>query len=455
MRTCKKCFTSAYVFVGGDVRFCCWNEIIIGNLKNNTLEEIWNSEAANSVRKEFMAGNLVGCHQEFCYDCMQNSPNVNISSDQMEKFNASMSKVPIDVSLSYDERCNHACPSCRKSFFKASDEYMSDLKTISENIEPYLNEMEHISANGIGDLFVSTEIVDMLSKINSKKKLSLFLETNGVLFKDNWHKISNLRKYDITVSVTPSSFDRETYKYLAGKDDLVKFEESMAFISELKKKGDINRIRLIMVIQDSNFRQIPNFISRGIEYDADDIVLRPIYKWFDLSEDERLFKNVLNPCHPYHNEYLEIIKNPICRNPRVINHGFDNFEEPVEFPTLAMKQQYNSDQKLYNEVDNSLDLLAESINAKKNAGIILFGVGVVGKYVLSKIGCSEEGYDIKGFLVSNRDNNVRYWMGYKVESIEDNDFDKDCLVIVCLSKNNQVGVEDELRKANFKNIISI
>ena len=42
-----------------------------------------------------------------------------------------------------------------------------------------------------------------------------------------WHKLEHLAKYPITVSVTPNSFDRETYKYLAGRDDLAKFEESM------------------------------------------------------------------------------------------------------------------------------------------------------------------------------------------------------------------------------------
>lgn len=44
MKTCSKCFTYGYVFVGGDVRICPWNEIVIGNLLENTLEEIWHGE---------------------------------------------------------------------------------------------------------------------------------------------------------------------------------------------------------------------------------------------------------------------------------------------------------------------------------------------------------------------------------------------------------------------------
>ena len=50
MKSCKKCFEYAYVFVGGDVRMCPWNGIVIGNLLENTLEEIWKSV----ILKNFM-----------------------------------------------------------------------------------------------------------------------------------------------------------------------------------------------------------------------------------------------------------------------------------------------------------------------------------------------------------------------------------------------------------------
>ncbi len=56
MKSCKKCFEYAYVFVGGDVRFCPWNGIVIGNLKQNTLEEIWHGEEAENIRKAFLGG---------------------------------------------------------------------------------------------------------------------------------------------------------------------------------------------------------------------------------------------------------------------------------------------------------------------------------------------------------------------------------------------------------------
>lgn len=341
MKSCRKCFEYAYVFVGGDVRMCPWNGIVIGNLLKNTLEEIWTGEKAEEVRRAFMKGDLLGCSERYCPDCINHSTTLEIEPQELEKMYKEMPNLPSSISLAYDERCNHACPSCRHEFFKADDEYKSKLSKITKNIEPYLSHVRNIATNGIGDLFVSTEIVDMLSRLEPQNPdFSIFIETNGVLFKKNWSKIKNLAGKNITVSVTPNSFDRETYRYLAGKDDLEQFEESLAFITKLKHQGDIRRIRLIMVIQDSNFRQIPQFIQKGIDYDADDIVLRPIFKWFGMNEDEVLYKNVLNPCHPYYKEYMEIIQNPICKNPRVFNWGFEEEQEPIEFPTLEGMRRY-------------------------------------------------------------------------------------------------------------------
>ena len=343
-----------------------------------------------------------------------------------------MPDLPTHLSLAYDERCNHACPSCRHEFFHADEAYRANLKKITKNIEPYLCNVKHIATNGIGDLFVSYEILDMISRFHPQNpEYSMFIETNGVLFKDNWKKLKHLADYNLTVSITPNSFDRETYRYLAGRDDLDKFEESMAFITELKHSGAVNHIRMIMVIQDSNFRQIPEFIKRAIEYDADDIVLRPIFKWFGMQEDELLYKNVLNPCHPYHQEYLEIIKDPICQDSRVFNWGFEEEQDAIEFPTLEMKRQLNGVQEFCKYVNGKLDFLRNEIEKRGNAKkCYLFGAGEVGKLVLEGLTSGEKSIHIMGFVVSCVDCNPKFYMGYPIMSLTDIRDKKDCLFII-------------------------
>lgn len=437
MRSCRKCFEYAYVFVGGDVRMCPWNGIVIGNLRENTLEEIWRSPRAEEVRQAFMRGELLGCSERYCPDCINNSTTLEIEPDELQKMYDEMPDVPVQISLAYDERCNHACPSCRHGFFSPDKEYLEHLDVITKNIEPYLKDVRGIATNGIGDLFVSTEIVDMLSRLQpNNPDFSIFIETNGVLFKHNWDKIKNLAGRNITVSVTPNSFDRETYRYLAGKDDLAMFEESMSFITELKHQGAISRIRMIMVIQDSNFRQIPEFIQRCIEYDADDIVLRPIFKWFGMNEDEVLYKNVLNPCHPYYQEYLEIIEHPLCKDPRVFNWGFEEKQEAIAFPTLEMKRQVEGENEFKTYVEGLVGNVEAQLKKYQGKDVYLFGAGKVGKILLEKLTSGDRAVSIAGFAVSCACGNQNFYMGYPVRQFDQIENRKDSVFILATTNPN-------------------
>ena len=78
MKSCRKCFEYAYIFVGGDVRLCPWNGIVIGNLLENTLEEIWRGEKAQEVRNAFLRGELLGCSERYCPDCINQSAALEI-----------------------------------------------------------------------------------------------------------------------------------------------------------------------------------------------------------------------------------------------------------------------------------------------------------------------------------------------------------------------------------------
>ncbi len=108
---------------------------------------------------------------------------MEIKEEELIQLNEDLPSIPLRISLTYDERCNHACPSRRHEFFDASKEYKKDLKIITKNIEPYIGKVKYIATNGMGDLFVSHEILDMLSRFHPQDpEFYMFIETNGVLF---------------------------------------------------------------------------------------------------------------------------------------------------------------------------------------------------------------------------------------------------------------------------------
>lgn len=126
---------------------------------------------------------MAGCNEQYCPDCINKSPVLEIKEEELIQLNEDLPSIPLRISLTYDERCNHACPSRRHEFFDASKEYKKDLKIITKNIEPYIGKVKYIATNGMGDLFVSHEILDMLSRFHPQDpEFYMFIETNGVLF---------------------------------------------------------------------------------------------------------------------------------------------------------------------------------------------------------------------------------------------------------------------------------
>lgn len=464
MKSCRRCFEWVQIRPGGEVTLCPWNWISVGNLKENNLAEIWHSEKADEVRRAFVKGELLGCDVPSCPHCINNDTEVLVyDEDEMERLYEGLPALPTKSCLSFDERCNHACPSCRHGIYAPDKTYREDLKTIYKNIAPYLSKMnlKYFDANGGGEFFCSTEMLDMLSNFHpTEEDFLMRLETNGVLFKKNWSRIEHLGKW-MKVSVTPNSYDRATYKYLAGGcDDLAKFEESMEWIAKLRADGKIKLIEITMVIQDSNFRQIPDFVRKSLEvYHADRVILRPIFKWFYITEDELLYKNVLNPCHPYHQEYLEIIKDPICQDERVWNWGFQVKQEAVEFPTIEMRDFYNGATCFENKVKACLDLAKPEIERllkEKCKQIVIYGMGKVGKIVFEALSCGDQNFPIAGFLVNQMEGNPQYWMGKKVSALKEHAFDcEESLVLVALTKGKRIGVAEALKEKGFKNILMI
>src|SRR5436309_2918213 len=58
-------FTQILLQTNGTIYPCCWNQdFSYGTVPQQTISEVWNSEAAQQLRKEFLDGNPVICAQQ-------------------------------------------------------------------------------------------------------------------------------------------------------------------------------------------------------------------------------------------------------------------------------------------------------------------------------------------------------------------------------------------------------
>ena len=96
----------------GDVRLCSWTrDGHIGNLLENSVEEVYNSPAAVRLKKRHIEGDYSLCKVDACpYLSMQ-----EIGQHQIEV--AQLPELPDSLYLGFERICNYSCRSCtvRKS----------------------------------------------------------------------------------------------------------------------------------------------------------------------------------------------------------------------------------------------------------------------------------------------------------------------------------------------------
>jgi MoaA/NifB/PqqE/SkfB family radical SAM enzyme len=139
---CVAPFLTLNTSADGNVRFCCRNETVIGDQKNNRLADIWNSEAIKRIRMDF----LRGVRTSSCSHCWQveaagaaNSWRRTLNSrfgDKLARFledldteDGSLPFEPRFLELSISNLCNLRCRMC-------SPGVSSNLASIWKHIEP-------------------------------------------------------------------------------------------------------------------------------------------------------------------------------------------------------------------------------------------------------------------------------------------------------------------------------
>ncbi len=332
----------------GDVWLCPWmvhSKSCIGNLLQSDIETCYNSDTANELRASIKDQTFRFCRGEACPH-LQNNDLEEITPAEYSRREKDF-YFPTEINMAYDFICNQHCITCRKSVYMPAKNYAAQMNAIHEKIAPCLNQAEHISASGHGDPFASKHMMDVLASIHPQNpNIRILLETNGVFFDEaHWERIKHFKDFYVELVITSNSMDPFVYKYISLGGNFEKLQHNIAFASELRKKGYLKKITHTLVIQDRNFREIPSFIEKSLnDYCFDEVLLRPVYQWGTMDEDVYWFKDVLNPMHPYHEEYLEILKHPALQDPRVYNFGGETSHEARPFPGSGAQLQKTASQ---------------------------------------------------------------------------------------------------------------
>lgn len=316
---------------------------------------------------------------------------------------------PQELSLAYDNHCNYKCTCC---VARKNDPFDPEVeKKIEQEIRVALPHIKCCTGNGQGEFFVSPSIMRVVSEWEPEKieNATFSLESNGSLFTpENWEKVKNLANANLTVVVTVHSFEEAAYQYLSGTNlKIDQIINNLKFIKQLRDEGKVNTFVIATVVQERNFRTLPQFLDRCLnEFGADRITVRRFLPERAMDENIEWFFDVRNPLYPYHNEYLKMMKAPILKDPRVFVWTGDNLSKRGELPARA---NYRVLKDLF---------FIENIGKKLSDYFIEHGYKKIVLYALTDITNALikvlAGQKVEIEYIYDRNSKLTEWQGYEV-----------------------------------------
>ncbi len=285
---CLDPFASIHIDHYGDVWVCpClpWTKLPkIGNIWEQSLDEIWNSDSAQGIRKLFYAEKYWDvCRPELCPKLhhsdraeWQDLPYLTPAHHEAlaagkTRLDASFTK----VYLTTDFRCNLRCVMCDLPRNRVAESRHCTVKAL-EVLQPYLQHIRYLSPATCGDLFAIPELMDLLAGPTlAENGARIHLVTNGTLFTErNWARIGHNTFETVGISVDAIG---ETYEKIRVNGNWERLRQNLDLVSRLKKEGRLSHVGLLTVVMKDTLPQLRDMVRLARELDLNYIAFQRIF----------------------------------------------------------------------------------------------------------------------------------------------------------------------------------
>ena len=320
-RFCSRPFEAVETRVNGDVNTCCkgWMPAPIGNIHKATAEEIWNSPAAQEVRRSVLDGDFRYCSRVFCPKITTRSlpRRAEVRNPEykeiIRRHQTRLERGPRRVLLSHDRSCNLSCPSCRTTLIVAKKrEQMRLSRLVDDVLLPMLKDARSVKITGSGDPFGSNHFRHLLQRLDQREFpwLKLEIQTNGQLMDEvAWRELKLEGRVE-RVLVSIDAAKEATYKIVRRGGTLRRLLRNLLFLRRLRIEGKIGFLQLDFVVQGLNYREIPAAVDLARRLKADRIYFQLLRNWGTFTSAEFDRHNIANPAHPEFSEFLTVLRDP-------------------------------------------------------------------------------------------------------------------------------------------------
>jgi MoaA/NifB/PqqE/SkfB family radical SAM enzyme len=331
---CQRPFTSCEITSMGDVIVCCydWLPLIIGNIRKNTIQEIWNGEKANALRATILDGSYKYCNNQTCLYLLSGGGELVTK----EQFKLPDSDLPEKILLSVDKSCNLYCPSCRtKKIVQLEDENKEIATLIIKNTLQQLFKGPHnnpilLGFDGSGEVFNSAiyrnifETESVFSNLYLWPNLRFRILTNGVMMTEKiQNRYSNIFNRISAMSVSVDAGNKESYNKVRLGGDWDLLWKNLDYLYRTQKHRNVEDFDWAwqVVLQEDNFESIPDLVDLAYNYPErlPFIVISPILNWGTFTDEDFKNKSVTSPTSKNYNQLMEILNTPKVSNyPRLV-----------------------------------------------------------------------------------------------------------------------------------------
>lgn len=263
-KVCTRPFRAIEIYHTGDVFTCCpaflncnvcGNANRIGNIFENSADEIWNSDKAVELRKAVLRGDYSKCNLKLCRQ--RELRNIR-------DFDSSLTpEFPSEVVFAYDRECNLACITCRDELYRNPQDTIDLLDSrIEPVIMPFISNAKRIAIDGSGEIFASKHSRLLLKKITNKyPNIRFLVNSNGILCtKKNVEELGLSGKIN-EIFVSIPALDEKIYKSIVVGGNLKIVLKNLKWLASEMKCGNIDIVTISLVVSALNYKEIPKIVD--------------------------------------------------------------------------------------------------------------------------------------------------------------------------------------------------
>ena len=281
---------------------CFSNFNLIGNIFEDSIEEIWNGERAQKFRRDVMERKYTYCNYENC----------NGNKTENLEYNSTIAPLPEYINIGYDYTCAQRCIICRDEHQALPPEICKKWEDALEtHILPITKNVKYMFINCRGEFFDSAHTQKMYAAIIANNpNIKVDFISNGIKCTEQNLKKHNLLDKLFRVHISLHCATRETYKKIFRVDKFNDVMKNIEFISSLKKSGKLEDFEIMFVITAKNYKDMPKFVELAQKLDARAAFSACIGGYAEYIMNRENYAVFYQNHHNY-NDFVKMLKNPI------------------------------------------------------------------------------------------------------------------------------------------------